>query len=48
MDKVRSRPWVSATMGRMADHGQLIETAEQGRYEFPCGHRQGRLNNHRE
>ncbi|HEY3482022.1 MAG TPA: hypothetical protein VGL02_24260 [Streptomyces sp.] len=35
IEQVRSRPWVSAAMGRMADHGLLVETAEQGRYEFP-------------
>ncbi|MDT8916231.1 hypothetical protein [Amycolatopsis sp. PS_44_ISF1] len=33
--QVRSRPWVSAAMGRLADHGKLIETAVEGRYAFP-------------
>jgi hypothetical protein len=35
IEHVRSRSWVSAAMQRMANNGQLVETAEQGRYRFP-------------
>jgi hypothetical protein len=32
---VRSRPWVSAALGRLADLGELRETGTAGRYAYP-------------
>lgn len=34
-DQVRSRPWVSAQLGRLAELGELRETETEGRYAFP-------------
>jgi hypothetical protein len=35
LTQVRSRPWVSAELGRLADDGVLIETDRDGVYRFP-------------
>nr|WP_173287752.1 hypothetical protein [Streptomyces sp. 44030] len=35
-EHIRSRPWLSAELGRMADQGLLIETSTAGVYRYPA------------